>query len=333
LKLRTVLIGTVLVLGAVTGAYFVWQRNSQTDVPVGFAKTHGRLEATRITISAKNQGRLAEVLVREGDTVDAGQVVARMDARSLKAQLRQAEAQARRTRDAKATASAAVTQRESELTLAKRQYDRSRQAYEMGAGSKQDVDVDQSKSETAAAALKSARSQVVEAESAIEAADAEVERLKVEIEDCDLIAPVHARVQYRLAEPGEVLAAGGRVLDLIDLTDAYMIVYLPETEAGRTALGAEARVIFDAAPDAVVPASVSYVAAEAQFTPKTVETATERQKLAFQVRVRIPADLLRRYELLVKTGLPGTVYVRLDSKTEWPDHLRPYLPREPPGAK
>jgi HlyD family secretion protein len=332
LKLRTVLIGAVVVIGSAAGAYFIWQSSSRSDVPPGFAKTHGRLEATRVTVSAKNQGRLAEVLVREGDTVEAGRVVARMDARSLKAQLRQAEAQARRARDAKATASAAVAQRESELTLARRQYNRSREAYEMGAGSKQDVDVDQSKTETAAAVLKSARSQVVEAESAIEAADAEVERLKVEIEDCDLVAPVHARVQYRLAEPGEVLAAGGRVLDLIDLTDVYMIIYLPETEAGRTALGAEARIILDAAPDAVVPASVSYVAAEAQFTPKTVETATERQKLAFQVRVRIPADLLRRYEPLVKTGIPGTVYVRLDPKVEWPDNLRTHLPREPPGG-
>jgi HlyD family secretion protein len=328
-----VLIGTVIALGALAGAYVAWRNTSRTDVPAGFARTHGRIEATRVTIAAKNQGRLAEVLVREGDTVEAGQVVARMDTRTLKAQLRQAEAQAQRARDAKATAEAAVAQRESELTLARRQYARSRYAHEMGAGSKQDVDVDQSRAETAEAALKAARSQAVEAQAAIAAADAEVERLKVEIEDCDLVAPVHARVQYRLAEPGEVLAAGGRVLDLIDLTDVYMILYLPEAEAGRTAIGAEARVILDAAPDVVVPAAVSYVAAEAQFTPKTVETATERQKLAFQVRVRIPSDLLRRYEPLVKTGIPGVVYVRLSRAPDWPDHLRVHLPPEPPGTR
>ena len=84
-----------------------------------------------------------------------------------------------------------------------------------------------------------------------------------------------------------MLEAGGRVLDLIDLTDVYMILYLPEEQAGRAAIGAEARIILDAAPEWVAPAKVYYVAAEAQFTPKTVETAEERQKLAFQVRVRI----------------------------------------------
>ena len=129
-----------------------------------------------------------------------------------------------------------------------------------------------------------------------------------------------------MAEQGEVLPAGGRVLDMIDLTDVYMLFYLPEAEAGKATIGAEARLVFDALPDVVIPATVYFVAAEAQFTPKAVETRTERQKLAFQVRARVDPDLLVKYEPYVKTGLPGVVYVRLDPKAEWPERLHVRIP-------
>jgi hypothetical protein len=125
------------------------------------------------------------------------------------------------------------------------------------------------------------------------------------------------------------LAPGGRVLDSVDLTDVYMLFYLPEAEAGKVTIGAEARLLFDALPDAVIPASVYYVAPEAQFTPKTVETRAERQKLAFQVRARIDSELLKKYEPYVKIGLPGVVYVRLDPAAQWPERLQVRLPELP----
>jgi HlyD family secretion protein len=124
-----------------------------------------------------------------------------------------------------------------------------------------------------------------------------------------------------------VLGPGGRVLDTIDLTDVYMLFYLPEAEAGKVTIGAEARLLLDALPDAVIPARVYYVAPEAQFTPKTVETRKERQKLAFQVRARIDAALLRKYEAHVQAGLPGVIYVRLDPAAPWPERLQVRLPQ------
>ena len=80
--------------------------------------------------------------------------------------------------------------------------------------------------------------------------------------------------------------------------------------------------MLDAAPSYVIPAQVSFVADVAQFTPKTVETASERQKLMFRVRAKIPPDLLRKYITQVKTGLPGMAYIRLDPTAKWPAHLR-----------
>ena len=314
-----------------TSAANIWQRLTGSDVPKGFAMTNGRLEATKVYITTKYQGRIESVLVREGDRINTGQVLARMDTRTLKAQLHQAEAQIQRAKDTKATAIATVSQREAELGFWKSDAERDRKLLLKGAASQEQYDAVNAKWKAGEATLIAAKSQVVEAQAAVEAAEAEADRLRVEIEEGVLTSPRRGRVQYRLSEPGEVLPPGGRVLDTIDLTDVYMLFYLPEDEAGKATIGAEARLVFDALPGVVIPATVYFVAAEAQFTPKAVETHTERQKLAFQVRARIDQDLLIKYEPYVKTGLPGVVYVRLDPNAEWPERLHVRIP-EPAGA-
>jgi HlyD family secretion protein len=123
-----------------------------------------------------------------------------------------------------------------------------------------------------------------------------------------------------------VLAAGGKLLSLVDLADVYMTFFLPETVAGRVALGADARIILDAAPQYVIPATISFVASTAQFTPKTVETESERQKLMFRVKAQIDRDLLQKHLKQLKTGLPGVAWVRIDQNVEWPAELTVKVP-------
>ena len=137
-----------------------------------------------------------------------------------------------------------------------------------------------------------------------------------------LKAPIRGRVQNRLAEPGEVLPAGGKVLALVDLSDVYMYLFLPEPVAGKVALGSEARIVLDAAPDYPIRAAVSFVSPSAQFTPKTVETAEERHNLTFRVKLQLDKNRLRQYEPFVKVGIPGMGYVRLDDNVEWPETLQ-----------
>lgn len=91
-------------------------------------------------------------------------------------------------------------------------------------------------------------------------------------------------------------------------------------------IGSEVRVVLDAAPQYVIPAKISFVADVAQFTPKTVETAEERQKLMFRLKAKIAPELLQQYIRSVKTGLPGVAYVRLDESAPWPDRLQIKLP-------
>ncbi len=162
---------------------------------------------------------------------------------------------------------------------------------------------------------------MVGANSGVEASEATVARVEADIEDSQLKSPRAGRVQYRIAQPGEVLGAGGKVLNLVDLSDVYMTFFLPETAAGRVALGSEVHLVLDAAPQYVIPARVSYVASTAQFTPKTVETASERQKLMFRVKARIDPELLQKHRKLVKTGLPGMAWLKLDAQAVWPADL------------
>jgi HlyD family secretion protein len=129
-------------------------------------------------------------------------------------------------------------------------------------------------------------------------------------------------VQYRVSNVGEVLPAGGKVLTMIDISSVYMDIYLPTSEAGRAKIGTDARIVLDAYPKTVIPAKVSFVATKSQFTPKTVETQTERERLMFRIRVRIDPALLRAHAEAVRTGLPGVAYLRLDPSVEWPARLQ-----------
>jgi len=319
------LIVTTSVIAVAVGLY-EWRRLAPAPLPAGFAVSNGRLEARQVEIATKLAGRIEAVLAREGDFVEAGQVIARMDTSTLRAQFQEARAYVARARTAVDTSAAVVEQRRGELELAGRSLKRSQELVKGGFISSEKLDTDSAQVRVASAALAAAQSQMVESKSAVTAANATVARIQADIDDSILRAPSAGRVQYQLAEPGEVLAAGGRVVDMLNLTDVYMTVFLPETLAGRLVVGAEARLVLDAEPQYAIPAQVTFVATEAQFTPKTVETASERDKLVFRVKAQIAPEVLRTYWARVKSGVPGVAYVRLDPTAPWPAKLAVGLP-------
>jgi len=340
------ILAAALVAAAAAGGYFAWTKLADHGLPPGVASGNGRVEAVEIDVSTKTPGRIEEILVDEGDFVSAGQPLARMDTKQLEAQRRQAEAQLQRTVISVDTAKSLVTQRQAEreaavavvaqraaqLDAASRKQARSEQLAKTDNVSLQVLDDDRAAARgvkaamsaaeaqlaAAEAAISAAKAQVVDAGAAVDAAKAAIESIAADIEDSTLVSPRDGRVQYRVAQPGEVLSAGGRVLNLVDLGDVYMTFFLPTAQAGRVALGAEVRLVLDAAPQYVIPARATFVADVAQFTPKTVETQEEREKLMFRVKAQIPPELLRRHIQQVKTGLPGVAYVLIDRDAAWP---------------
>jgi HlyD family secretion protein len=296
------------------------------DMPQGIVKSNGRIEATQVDVSAKYPGRLATLTVNEGDEVTAGQVVARISSPETEAQLRGAQAQVLKAKRSLAEAIALIAQRKSDLDFSRTDYERARQLVERGNVSQQVADLRRNKFEAAEAAHVAAQAQRDQAEAAIKAADSDVDRLQSILVDLVLVSPRSGRVQYRLARAGEVVSAGQRILTILDLKDVYMTIYLPADQAGKIALGDEARTILDSLPQFVLPNTISFVATEAQFTPKSVETAEEREKLMFRVKLQGDPQVLDKYHRYVKTGVRGMGFVRTDPKVPWPAELNVKLP-------
>lgn len=301
------------------GAY--WWTQSQNRLPPGIASGNGRLEADEIDIDTKFAGRIAELFADEGDMVSAGQVVARMDTRDLEASLKKSQAQVRQAQRSLDEAHADLEQQNAQVKFAKQELDRASNLVQKGFATRELFDQRKQQMDSATAALNAATAKVGEAEHALDAAQHDVELYSVNIADNTLVAPREGRIQYRVANVGEVIPQGGKVFVMLDTSYVYMDIYLPTAEAGRVKLGADARIVLDALPDVPIPAKVTFLATEAQFTPKAVETKSDRDKLMFRVKVRIDPALLRAHAAAVRTGLPGVAYVRVDPNVPWPPEL------------
>lgn len=343
-----------IVVALLVAGMFVWMKMKSSGPGDGFVSGNGRIEATEVDVATKLAGRLETMVVDEGDFLTEGQSLAEMQVNVLEAQrdearaqssqaltaVASAEAQVAARKSDTAAAQALVVQRESELDAAQRRLVRTTNLVAKHALAEQTLDDDRAnlRSANAAraaaiaqvdasrAAIHAAESAVTGAKSGVEASQASIARIEADIQDSHLKAPRAGRVQYRIAQPGEVIAAGGKVLNMVDLVDVYMTFFLPETVVGKIALGSEVHLILDAAPQYVIPAVVSYVSSTAQFTPKTVETESERQKLMFRVKARLDPDLLRKNIKLVKTGLPGIAWLKLNKDAVWPEDLMIKVP-------
>jgi len=293
------------------------------NLPAGIASGNGRLEARQIDIIARYPGRLLDIRVEEGDVVEAGQVLAVLDTRELEAALRAAEARVARARQGRVVSAANIAQSRSALSLASIELRRAETLHHRGFAPDQFLDQRRTSQQSATAALAAAQGGLSAADADMAAASAEADRIREQIAEATLRAPKSGRVLYRLAETGELVGAGGPVVTMLDLSDVYMTIFLPTREAGELGVGAEARIVLDATEEEALPARVSFVSPEAQFTPRQVETRTEREALMYRVRVRLPQSLVARRLATIRTGVTGVAYVRLDPDAEWPARLAP----------
>ncbi len=327
--------GVVLVL-AVAGSWVLWQYFQAPALPAGFASGNGRIEAVQVDISTRIAGRVEAVLAKEGDLVKPDQTVAKIDTAQLRAQLLRAEADVASAESQVASAQASIAQAKAKLILAEQELSRASELVKKGHTSKETYDTRVSEVAVARANLEAAEAELVSRQRSVDAARAGAKEIQTQIDDATLVSPTIGRVLYRLAEPGEVLGSGGKVLTVVNLADVYMEIFLPSSQVNRIAIGAEARVKLDIL-DVAVPATVSFVSPESQFTPKSVETASEREKLVFRVKVRVPQKLVLDHIDRVKTGVRGVAYIRLtalpgEEPSPWPEFLQKLPPDVEPAT-
>lgn len=303
----------LIVIGKYVTDYF-----SKPDLPDPFALGNGRVEATEVDVASKLPGRIVYIGVEEGEYVRSGEVVARLDTGELDARMAQAHAQIEQAIQNKKYALDLVRQHESELSFSKKNLVRSKNLYINNNISLVQLQQNETAVESMRAALNAAKTQVYAADAAINAAEAQSRTIQSNLNDCILRSPINAQVLYKLIEQGEVIGSGGKVATLLDLNDIYMTIFVPTSYAGRIKVGSDARILLDALPNSAIAAKVSFVSPDAQFTPKEIETKSEREKLMFRIKVKIDPNLLRSGKLHINSGVPGIAYIRLDPNAPWP---------------
>ena len=350
--MRKVLLA-VLLAAAAGGGWWLYQQQESTALPDFVFHSNGRLELNRLDVASLYPGRVERVLVAEGDAVKANEVLVELSSAQSSGQLAAAQAATLRAAELVQRARAGVTQAQQAVAradaeiaayrqqqkVAKLELDNAKQMRREDLVSASELAKRQADFERATASVKVAQAAraeaqaavaqgqaaVAEAEAGVKQATAQADTAASADADMAIRSPLTARVEYRLVEPGTVIGAGSRVISLLDPADVSMNVFLPNATVGGLRVGDEARLVLDGI-DAVFPAQVSFIASEAQFTPKAVETADEREKLVFRVKLKVPAEVAQRYDRLLKGGMTGDGYVRRDSSQAWPLALEVRLP-------
>ena len=350
--MRKVLLA-VLLAAATGGGWWLYQQQESTALPDFVFHSNGRLELNRLDVASLYPGRVERVLVAEGDAVKANEVLVELSSAQSSGQLAAAQAATLRAAELVQRARAGVTQAQQAVAradaeiaayrqqqkVAKLELDNAKQMRREDLVSASELAKRQADFERATASVKAAQAAraeaqaavaqgqaaVAEAEAGVKQAQAQADTAASADADMAIRSPLTARVEYRLVEPGTVIGAGSRVISLLDPADVSMNVFLPNATVGGLRVGDEARLVLDGI-DAVFPAQVSFIASEAQFTPKAVETADEREKLVFRVKLKVPAEVAQRYDRLLKGGMTGDGYVRRDSSQAWPLALEVRLP-------
>jgi HlyD family secretion protein len=299
----------------------VWVKK-RNALPEGIASGNGRIEGQLVDVSSKEALRVKDVLVDEGALVKPGQVLAHMDTETIESELASANASVVQAQERLAVAEASIVKQKSAIGLAGVQVKRSKNLVREHAGSQQELDVHENQLHESRATLAEVEAALSTAEQGVEVAKQNAQTVQTRINDATLKSPVTGRVLYRLAQPGEVLAAGGKALTVVNLEDVYMEIYLPSNQAAMLKVGAEARITVDYDPKHAVAGYVSFVSPEAQFTPKYVETKSEREKLMFRVKIQIPKEIASQYVERIKTGVRGVGYVKLKDSAVWPAKLQ-----------
>ena len=321
----------VLIAAALAaGGWFLHQSHRAGALPDNVAVSNGRLELKRIDVATLYSGRVESVEVEEGRNVRKGDILVRLSAATSSGQLEAAEAQQQRSREALARAEAEAAAYAQQLKVAEMEYANTRKLRSEDLVSDAEVDRRRIARDGAAASLKAARAARAEAAAAVAAAKAQTGVAAAANNDMTVRAPIDGRVEYRLADPGNVVGAGSRVISLLDPDDVRMNIFLPTDRVSPLRVGDQARIVIDGI-DAVFPASIRRIADQNQFTPKSVETESERDKLMFKVELAIPAQTARRYNGLLKGGITGNGYVI--SGGSWPPELNIRLPKPDPDIR
>ncbi|MGD0138230.1 MAG: efflux RND transporter periplasmic adaptor subunit [Tepidisphaeraceae bacterium] len=324
-------LSVVLVLVVAAGGWLAWWLFSR-DKTVDQLNLHGNVDLRQVNLSFNDNGRIASVLVQEGDQVHKAQVLARLDTSRLEPQLAESVALAAAQHavverfhngsrpEEIAQARANLQSAQADGVSARQQYQRLMNLTQSSPGAISQLDIDSAKAALDVVDAKVAVNQkalelenagprkedIAQAESQSRADDAQVALLRQELSDAQLLAPCNAVVRARLLEPGEMVSPQTPVFSLAIIHPKWIRAYADEPDLGNVHPGMAATVTTDSFPDRPLDGWVGFISPIAEFTPKDVQTEELRTSLVYEIRVFVkdPGDELR-------LGMPATVHLSL----------------------
>lgn len=316
-----IIVGLVLLASAFT----LWFFFREGEVK-GILEASGQVRGTEVTVSSKLPGRVESLKVKEGQAINAGDLIVRISSEEIEARIEQARAQVdasshriHQARESLKRGEADVKEAKSQRDLAGSDYDRYSDLIKKGLVSRSEFDVAEARLKSSGARLEAAKKGREEARAAYETtknqvdeAAARVKEVEAILKDTEIYAPSNGTVINKLVEEGEMVAVGAPVATLIDLSDIYVKVYIPEKDIGKIRLGNPARMYADAFPGRSFEGDVTEISQKAEFTPKEVHMKEERTKLVFGVKVRI-----KNPEGYLKPGMPVDVKIKWMENASW----------------
>lgn len=316
-------IAIVVIAAVAGGAYFLLRDRSAGD---GLSAS-GTVEATEASLGFQAAGRIERIRVNEGDRVKTGDTLAVLDRAELEARHAQARAQLSAAEAAlseleRGARSEELAQaREADSTAAARLADaqrdlaRAQQLFRGGAASQEAfdkarfaADVARSQREQAAQQLRLVQAgprieRIAAQRAMVQSAQALVRQVGAQLANAVVVAPFDGVVTVRQRQPGETVAPGAPVVTVANFDDRWVRIYIAEHRLGAVSIGEAATITTDTYRDRSYPGTVSFIASEAEFTPRNVQTTEERVKLVYAVKVRITGDTA----LALKPGMPADV--------------------------
>jgi HlyD family secretion protein len=339
---RTLLVATGLI-GAVAVAVGVSLAVWRSPLPDGLSVVNGRIEGDPVVVAAKVPGRIIALHVKEGDAVDMDQPIAEISSEQIRARVDQAAAVRTSAINALESARAAAMGARNQLgraeargaAVAARQEKvakdagRAEELFKRGVLAQAELDEARAVRDVAAAdrraaaeqvaatqrAIESADAQVAAAEGQVQAAGAALDESQATLSDTQVRSPVRGVVTTKIAEQGEVLAAGAPIVVVTDLDQLHMKAYIPQPEIGRIKIGNPAQVHVDAFPGRPFAARVREIASQSEFTPKEVQTREERVKQV--VAAKLYLDVNPDHALI--PGMPADAVIRWKPEVAWVD--------------
>lgn len=320
----------LLVILAAGLAALKWMERPATERVL---KAYGNVDIREATLAFRVSGRVSEMHREEGQTVEAGQLLARLDDAPYRHRRDQAKARAAALKarldelrhgyrpEEIEQARAAVAEAEVELRNAERTFTRQEHLRKTGANTAQQLDDARARRDRAAALLRRARAdldlleagyreeQVRRTEAEMRAAEASLAEARTALEDTALTAPTAGTVLTRAVEPGTIVAAGSPVYVISVEEPVYIRAYIPESDLGRIEPGMPVRVRTDSRPDTPYRGHIGFISPRAEFTPKTVQTEALRTNLVYRFRVVLDED-----DTLLRQGMPVTVLIEQEDK-------------------